>query len=66
MKLTGQPTQASGNRFAPEPTATFATPQAHGFPSSGFPFLFFPYFIFHFPNHLDIIPAHYECCHKGV
>jgi len=30
----------SGTRLAPKPTANFAKPMAHGFPSSGFPFLF--------------------------
>jgi hypothetical protein len=40
MKPTGQLMLASGNRLAPKSTANFAKPLAHGFPSSGFPFLF--------------------------
>jgi hypothetical protein len=40
MKPTGQLMLASGIRLASKPTANFAKPMAHGFPSSGFPFLF--------------------------
>jgi hypothetical protein len=40
MKPTGQLMLASGIRLASKPTANSAKPMAHGFPSSGFPFLF--------------------------
>jgi hypothetical protein len=40
MKPTRQLMLASGIRLASKPTATFVKPMAHGFPSSGFPFLF--------------------------
>jgi len=40
MKTTGQLMLVSVTRLASKPTATFAKPMAHGFPSSGFPFLF--------------------------
>jgi len=43
MKPTGQLMLVSGTWLAPKPTANFANfakPMAHGFPSSGFPFLF--------------------------
>jgi hypothetical protein len=61
MKPTGQLMLVSGTRLVPNPTATFAKPMAHGFPSSGFPFLSLL-----FPNQLSIISPHYECCRKGV
>jgi hypothetical protein len=48
MKPTGQLMLASGIRLASKPTATFAKPMAHGFPSSGFPFLFL---LFHSTEH---------------
>jgi hypothetical protein len=40
MKPTDPLMLASGNRLTPKSTAKFAKPLAHGFPSSGFPFLF--------------------------
>jgi hypothetical protein len=40
MKPTGQLMLVSGIQLASKPTANFAKPMAHGFPSSGFPFLF--------------------------
>jgi len=39
MKPTGQLMLVSGTWLAPKPTANFAKPMAHRFPSSGFPFL---------------------------
>jgi hypothetical protein len=41
VKPTGQLMLASGIRLASKPTANFAKPMAHGFPSSGFPFYFY-------------------------
>jgi hypothetical protein len=38
--LLSEPMLASGTRLASKPTANFAKSMAHGFPSSGFPFLF--------------------------
>jgi hypothetical protein len=40
IKPTGQLMLVSGTRLANKPPATSAIPMAHGFPSSGFPFLF--------------------------
>jgi hypothetical protein len=41
MMPTGQLMLVSGTRLASKPTANFAKPMAHGFPSSGFPFYFY-------------------------
>jgi len=40
MKPTGQLMLVFGTLLAPKPTTNFAKPMTHGFPSSGFPFLF--------------------------